>query len=73
MMAQWLAEHGWRVSMVTWDDRVDEPDEINGVRVHTMCDRNAGLPVLRFFHPRWTSLSNALAAADADSEEPDNE
>ncbi|MBT8101273.1 MAG: glycosyltransferase family 4 protein, partial [Gammaproteobacteria bacterium] len=66
LMAQWLAEHGWRVSMVTWNDRLDEPDEINGVHVYTMCERDAGLPVLRFFHPRWTSLTKALSAADAD-------
>jgi glycosyltransferase involved in cell wall biosynthesis len=66
LMAEWLANNGWRVSMVTWDDRIDEPDVINGVRVVTMCGRNDGLRGLRFFHPRWTSLRTALLSADAD-------
>ncbi len=37
-----------------------------GVRIIKLCAREAGLPGLRFFHPRWTSLLHALRCADAD-------
>jgi glycosyltransferase involved in cell wall biosynthesis len=36
------------------------------VRVLPLCRRDAGVPGVRFFHPRWTSLERGLAAADAD-------
>jgi glycosyltransferase involved in cell wall biosynthesis len=39
---------------------------VDGVGVVRLCRRDAGLPGLRFFHPRWTSLTRALARADAD-------
>jgi len=34
--------------------------------VRKLCRRADGLPGLRFFHPRWTSLNRALARAGAD-------
>ena len=39
---------------------------IDGVRVIKICRKDAGLPGLRFFHPKWTGLNAALAKADAD-------
>ncbi|MBT8080888.1 MAG: glycosyltransferase family 4 protein [Gammaproteobacteria bacterium] len=65
-MAVWLAEHGWDVSMVVWDDAEETASEAQGVRIVRMCTLDDGLPVLRFFHPRWTSLNAALRSADAD-------
>ena len=65
-MAVWLAANGWDVSMVVWDDPNEPADEAQGVRIVRMCTQGDGLPVLRFFHPRWTSLNAALRAADAD-------
>ena len=66
MMARWLAQRGHRVSLLTWDEGGAREESIAGVRVIKMCRRDDGLPGLRFFHPRWTSLNAALAAADAD-------
>ena len=65
MMARWLARHGYPVSLLTWDDGQDDEVVIDGVRVLKMCRRDAGLPGLRFVHPRWTSLVRAMRRADA--------
>ncbi len=65
-MAIWLAARGWDVSMIVWDDPDDDASEAHGVRIIRLCSLDDGLPVLRFFHPRWTSLNAALAEADAD-------
>ncbi|MCX5671270.1 MAG: glycosyltransferase family 4 protein [Planctomycetota bacterium] len=66
MMARWLAARGQRVSMLTWDEGQPDGEEIDGVRVHVICRREAGLPGLRFFWPRWTGLVSAMRRADAD-------
>lgn len=65
-MAVWLAQRGWRVSMISWRESEEQDDVVSGVRVVPMCGRHEGLPVLRFLHPRWTSLNRALSAADSD-------
>jgi glycosyltransferase involved in cell wall biosynthesis len=65
-MARWLAARDYPVSMITWDEGQSQGMMIDGVRVITICRRDAGLPGLRFFHPRWTSLIAALRRADAD-------
>lgn len=65
-MATWLASRGWDVSMIVWDDPEDTATAAQGVRIVRLCSLDDGLPVLRFFHPRWTSLNAALAEADAD-------
>ena len=65
-MAIWLASRGWDVSMIVWDDPDDKATEAHGVRIVRLCSLDDGVPVLRFFHPRWTSLNAALEAADAD-------
>jgi glycosyltransferase involved in cell wall biosynthesis len=65
-MARWMAARGHRVTLVTWDEGQPDGTEIDGVRVLTVCRREAGLPGVRFVHPRWTSLADALRRADAD-------
>ncbi len=65
-MAVWLAQHGFRVSLVCWREPGAMPESVDGVRIVPLCEADAGLPVVRFVHPRWTSLNRALAAADAD-------
>lgn len=70
LMAKWLAAEGFRVSMITWDEGEEYEHEegtvIDGVTVYKLCRRQDGLPVVRFVHPRWTSLWAALNRADAD-------
>lgn len=66
LTARWLAGRGYRVSMLTWDEGFGRETMIDGVRVIAMCRRNAGIPGLRFFTPRWSSLTAAMAQANAD-------
>ncbi len=66
LMAKWFAGEGYRVTFLTWDEGQEEERIIDGVRVIKMCRRDEGLPGLRFFHPRWTSLNRAMRQADAD-------
>jgi glycosyltransferase involved in cell wall biosynthesis len=65
LMARWLAARGHRVNLITWDEGQPEGVEVDGVRVVKLCRRDAGLPGLRFIHPRWSSLNAALHRADA--------
>jgi glycosyltransferase involved in cell wall biosynthesis len=65
LMARWFAARGHTVTLLTWDE--GQPDEvlIDGVRVIKMCRRDEGIPGVRFFHPRWSSLLRAMKKADA--------
>ena len=67
LMARWFASRGYRVSMLTSCEDKAEDEEIDRLRVIKMCKQNAGVPLIRFFHPRWTSLVRALQRADADT------
>lgn len=71
LMARWLAAQGYPVSMITWDESeicgdFKEGQVIDGITVHKLCKREAGLPVVRFLYPRWSSLNAALGRADPD-------
>ena len=66
LMARWLAGRGHDVSLVTWGEGQGDRLVLDGVRMIKLCRRDDGLPGLRFFYPRWTSLNRALAEADAD-------
>lgn len=66
MLARWLASHGHHVSLITWDEGQKDGAIIDGVRLLKLCGANDGMPGLRFFTPRWTSLCSALSRADAD-------
>lgn len=66
LMAKWLAAHGHPVTMITWNEGGPPHETIDGVRVIKLCRERDGLPGLRFFHPKWTSLIAALRAASAD-------
>jgi glycosyltransferase involved in cell wall biosynthesis len=65
LMAHWLAEHGYDTSMITWDEGPGDC-VVDGIKVYTLGRREKGLPGLRFFHPRWTGLINAMKRANAD-------
>lgn len=66
LMAKWLAERGWRVSMITWDEGYDDGAEVDGVDVYKTCKRDDGVRVIRFVYPRWTRLNAAMKRANAD-------
>lgn len=66
MLARWLAANGHRVSLLTWDEGQPDDCVIDGVRVIKICRRDAGIPGVRFFAPRWSGLNRALRIADAD-------
>ena len=66
ILARLFARHGLRVSMITLDFGQGEGALVDGVRVFKAFRRGQGLPVLRFLHPRLTSMWRALEKADAD-------
>lgn len=65
LLARALVRRGHDVSMVTADH--GQPDGVvrDGIRIYGAYRPAAGIPVLRFVHPRWTGLWSALARADA--------
>jgi len=66
LLGRALAHRGHKVSMVVWDHGQIDGTEWEGIRVFKSYRPDAGLPVLRFIHPRWTGMWSALARADAD-------
>jgi glycosyltransferase involved in cell wall biosynthesis len=66
ILARLLAANGFRVSLVTLDYGQPDGVLIDGVTVHKAFTPDGGLPVLRFLHPRMSSMLRALRAADAD-------
>jgi glycosyltransferase involved in cell wall biosynthesis len=66
ILARLLAAQGHRVSMVCLDFGQPERAEVDGITVHKAFAPQAGLPVVRFLHPRASSMWRALRAADAD-------
>lgn len=66
VIAPALAERGYRVSMITLDYGQPERAVVKGVTVYRMHRPDEGVPVVRFLHPRLTSLWRALRRVDAD-------
>src|SRR5947208_1147761 len=67
ILARLLAREGYRVSIVTFDYGQPRRIELDGVTVHKTCRPGEGVPVLRFLHPRLTTLWRALKEVDADA------
>lgn len=67
LLARALARRGVDVSMVVADYGQPDGAVIDGIALHRAHRLDAGLPVLRFVHPRLTGLWRALARADADT------
>lgn len=65
-LARGLAVRGFDVTVVTCDFGQPSPVIVHGVRVLKTYRLEAGLPGLRFFHPRLSRTVTALRAADAD-------
>lgn len=67
LVAQWLADYGHDVSVITWAEFEDQKDEYrNGIKLIRLCEESKGIPIIRFFWPRWWSLVKALRRANAD-------
>ena len=66
LLGRALARRGHEVSMVTADHGQDDGARYENIRVLKAYRPAAGVPLLRFVHPRWTRLWSALARADAE-------
>ncbi len=66
MLARWLADRGYNVAMLTWDEGGPAEEKFGNVRVIKVCRQRAGIRGIRFFHPKWTGLVSAMRRADAD-------
>jgi len=66
ILARALARAGYRVSMICLDHGQPQRALLDGVTVHKAHRPDAGVPVLRFIHPRITGMWRAMRAADAD-------
>jgi glycosyltransferase involved in cell wall biosynthesis len=66
ILARLLAAAGYRVSMITFDYGQPSPVTLDAITVHKAFRERAGIPVLRFVHPRLTTMWRVLAQVDAD-------
>lgn len=65
LLARALTKRGHEVSMVTADYGQSDAAVWDNIRVYKAYRPEAGLPVVRFLHPRWSGLWSAVARADA--------
>jgi glycosyltransferase involved in cell wall biosynthesis len=66
LLAREFAGRGYDVSMVVADYGQADEAEWHGIRTFKAYPLTAGIPVVRYVHPRWTGLWSALKRADAD-------
>jgi glycosyltransferase involved in cell wall biosynthesis len=66
LLAKAFKDLGWLVSVVDWDYGQPEGEIIDEIRIHKTFKQNAGIPIVRFLHPRLTSIVKALKKADSD-------
>src|SRR6185503_6247917 len=66
ILARLLARAGYRVSMICCDYGQPSQVEVDGVTVHKAFRPEEGVPLLRFLHPRLSSMWRAMREVDAD-------
>ena len=66
LLGRALARRGHDVSMVVGDYGQPDGEKWDGIATYKAYPFSAGLPVIRFVHPRWTGMWSALRRADAD-------
>ena len=65
-LARGLAARGHQVALVTLGDGQRDGASHDGVTVHAAYAVNDGIPIVRFFHPRWSGLVRAMRRTAAD-------
>ncbi len=65
LLARALARRGFDVSMIVMDYGQPDGASWDEIRTWRAYRSDAGLPVLRFIYPRWTSVWAALKRANA--------
>jgi len=66
LLAKALARAGLEVSMVVADYGQSDGAAWDGIKTYKAYRPAAGIPLLRFVHPRWTALWSAMKRAGAD-------
>lgn len=66
LLAKAFRDLDYEVSMIVMDYGQPQAEIVDGIRVWKAFDKQAGIPLLRFFHPRATSIFAALGMANAD-------
>jgi glycosyltransferase involved in cell wall biosynthesis len=66
LLARAFKSLGYSVSMVVRAGTETIEDSVDGIRILTAFKWDAGLPVVRFFHPMASGVIRALVEADAD-------
>lgn len=66
LIANYLVQQGYPVSLIAGDYGQPERTEVNGIVVHKAYQRERGLRFVRYVHPRGTGIWQALRRADAD-------
>jgi glycosyltransferase involved in cell wall biosynthesis len=66
LIAPALAARGFKVSMIALDYGQQDRAQVKGVTVHKLYKPDAGIPVVRFLHPRLTTLWRVLGEVGAD-------
>lgn len=66
ILARGLTERGYRVSLICMDYGQPRECVVDGITVYSCHAPHEGLPVIRFLHPRLTTLWSAMKRANAD-------
>lgn len=66
LLARAFMRRGFDVSMIVYDWGQPDGATWDGLRTYKAYRPDVGLPMVRFFHPRWTALWSAMTRADAD-------
>ena len=66
VLARLFASNGYRVSMISFDYGQPDRTVVDGITVYKAFRESAGIPVVRFLHPRLTTMWRTLGEVDAD-------